>query len=83
VDATIRPGRAVVKAMYSLVVGYFESVGFDSLNPVMRSQIMKAHQIARARSRRTAAVLTGFTNKNKGVKIRRIIPQTTFGLKLR
>jgi len=43
---------------------------------------MKAHQTNRTRSRRMAGVLTGFTNKNTGVRIRRMIPQTTFGLTL-
>jgi hypothetical protein len=47
---------------------------------VIKSQIIKAHQIVKARSWRMAALLTGFTNKNTGVKSRRIIPQTTFGL---
>jgi hypothetical protein len=56
-------------------MGYFQSSGFDSLNPVTKSKIMKAHQITRARSRRIAGLLTGFTNKNIAVRIKRMPPR--------
>ena len=62
--------------------GYFESVGLDSFAPVTKNQNMKAHQIASRRSRRTAALVTGLTNKNTGVRIRSGIPQNIFTLAL-
>ena len=62
-----------------LVVGYFES-DLSSLIPVTISQIMKTHQIPKARSRRIAAWLTGLTNRSTGVTIMRIVPQTNFEL---
>ena len=69
-----------ISQQFGFVGAYF--VGFGSLKPVTRSQITKAHQITRARSRTMAFPVVGFTNKPTGVRISRSIPTTTFGLAL-
>jgi hypothetical protein len=61
---------------------YFESVGFGSFNPVIKSQNMKPHQINSTTSRIMADPVVGFTNRNTGVRISKSIPTTTFGLAL-
>jgi hypothetical protein len=64
--------------LHKVLVGYFESGGRDSFLPVIKSQKMKAHQITSRRSQRMAVLVTGFTNKNIGVRNSSSNPQNIF-----
>lgn len=71
-----------IEIFRQLKCSYFESVRLDSFLPVTKSQNMNAHQITSRRSRRTADLVTGFTNNNTGVRNRSRIPQKSFTLAL-